>query len=103
MGGEIRRMMLDTIDNAVLQLVQDILPEILLLDDASKDYFRQLLIAKGIQTILSIQDGGLDFFQVASSTTLEMGYVSIFLLPLIALIQLIENGEGLSWSVRVNW
>jgi hypothetical protein len=77
------------------QLDRDILPKCLfLLNNESRDVFQQLVISKGIQLILSIQEAGVDFIEFSSITTSDIGDLAIFLLPLISLITCIENGGG---------
>jgi hypothetical protein len=89
------QMTRDIMATTALQLDRDILPKCLfLLNNESKDVFQQLVISKGIQLILSIQDAGVDFIQFASITTPAIGDLAIFLLPLISLITCIENGGG---------
>lgn len=46
--------------------------KLLLLDDADRDVFRQLLIAKGVQWILNAEEIGLDFIQLVSCYAPEM-------------------------------
>jgi hypothetical protein len=86
------------IDHMRDAIVDETFQKLVLLDDASKEVFRQLLISGGMQIILSEQEGGFDFFQLASSTTPDTSLVMMSLAPLIYLIVLIENGDGSSYS-----
>jgi hypothetical protein len=86
-GGEIDCQMLQDMD---LQTKHDIHPKYLLLDDANKEVFRQLLISKGTHTILCMQQTRMDWT--------EMRDVTVYLMPVAILVLLIENGPNSYYS-----
>jgi hypothetical protein len=90
--GEIARMIDMIRDNHIQKLV--------LLDDANKGVFQQLLVSKGIKLILSAQDTG--YIEITSSTAQKMRVCSIVLMPLIAAIDIdlidARNGDNCGFT-----
>jgi hypothetical protein len=65
-----------------------------LLDDTNKNVFQQLLVLLGINMIKHAEENGVDFIELASSDTSEMRAFTIFFVPLMFLIDEIEQTKG---------
>jgi hypothetical protein len=93
-----REMTAREIVGSASKLVLDIMEKFACLDDMNKDMFRQLLVSKGVETILFGQKYGIDFMQVSSCASPEMGPLSMSLLPLRRTIAMIDAVHGSGWK-----
>jgi hypothetical protein len=87
-------MLTGEVANAGIQLDSDTYAKFPLLNDANKDVFRQLLLSRGIDLILTAQET-TEIFQLGSCTDQHRRYfMVVFFAPIFSLIGMIDPREG---------
>lgn len=86
--GTIGSPMIGEQTNRMCQVVYDIEQKFMLLDDANRAVFRQLVISRGINAIFGQQEIGMDFLQFSED---DMQILILLLLPCMSLIYMIDG------------